>query len=397
MRQTRRTPIRLAFPRPKKVAWHHISLAVAVIATGVASGTSYVQATGSLTVNTIWQHTPIAWTDITNSSGASSISATTGAWLAWDPGDQYTLLMTPAGGLAGSYKFLANSFTLLAPSCSTCPPSGTTYAIGTDFQGGASSGYGAEIELYGGTTSDMCQFSVVNSANFAGSPDWICFTGNAFTLAAGAPMGAYAPWTFPAFSSITRGGDVFLDSGGAVWLYSPNVAPAAVSVTCSSTGGGTLCPAIGTGEAFAWDPVDGYDVLFDSNGNTWSYVTTGATKSGATVVYHGVFTQLSPSSSPSARTGASFAYYGACGYDVLFGGEATVGGKILADTWKFHAGSWTQLSPTERPTARYGAAMDYDQADGELVLFGGTAYNGIGGTTATNSAFYLSPGVGGCP
>ena len=63
-------------------------------------------------------------------------------------------------------------------------------------------------------------------------------------------------------------------------------------------------------------------------------------------------------------------YHAADGYVLLFGGANL--SASLGDTWKFSAGSWTQLSPSTSPNPRGDAAMVYDAADHEVVFFGGT-------------------------
>ena len=57
---------------------------------------------------------------------------------------------------------------------------------------------------------------------------------------------------------------------------------------------------------------------------------------------------------------------------LLFGGLAGAGS--VADTWEFSGGSWTQLSPTNSPTARLSSAMAYDPPDKIDVLFGGIGH-----------------------
>jgi hypothetical protein len=56
---------------------------------------------------------------------------------------------------------------------------------------------------------------------------------------------------------------------------------------------------------------------------------------------------------------------------VLFSGGHNGGGKRLRDTWTWDGSDWTQRHPVHSPPARYAAAMAYDAATAELVLFGG--------------------------
>jgi hypothetical protein len=112
----------------------------------------------------------------------------------------------------------------------------------------------------------------------------------------------------------------------------------------------------------------------------------------------GLWTQLSPASPPSARSGASIAYDPGTGQTILFGGNAN--GTAEGDTWSWTGTTWTALSPATSPAARYDAAMAYDPATSQLLLFGG--YDGTNyyadtwawtGTTWTELTPTASPTV----
>ena len=64
------------------------------------------------------------------------------------------------------------------------------------------------------------------------------------------------------------------------------------------------------------------------------------------------------------------AYDAAIGQLVLFGGTSS-NGTVLNDTWTYNGTTWTQLSPLTSPSARSDFSMAYDPAMGQLVLFGG--------------------------
>ncbi|MCI4324338.1 MAG: PKD domain-containing protein [Thermoplasmata archaeon] len=110
----------------------------------------------------------------------------------------------------------------------------------------------------------------------------------------------------------------------------------------------------------------GYDALGAGwLGDTW-------TISGAT------WTQLSPASSPVARSSASAAYDPGLGGVVVFGGyNYYSAAPYYNDTWLFKDGNWTNLSGTVAPSPRSEASMAYDPALDELVLFGGTTGAGV--------------------
>jgi len=76
-------------------------------------------------------------------------------------------------------------------------------------------------------------------------------------------------------------------------------------------------------------------------------------------------------SEPSGRTKVSLAYDARRGRVVMFGGASTnAGSPPLDDLWEWHS-HWEPLNSLTRPLARHGAAMAYDIARGELVVFGG--------------------------
>jgi hypothetical protein len=79
---------------------------------------------------------------------------------------------------------------------------------------------------------------------------------------------------------------------------------------------------------------------------------------------------------PTPRAGASVAFDEARGQMVLFGGNTgTV--AALDETWTFDGKGWTQHHSAINPPGRQGAAMAYDSARQRIVLVGGT------GTTRT--------------
>ena len=82
-----------------------------------------------------------------------------------------------------------------------------------------------------------------------------------------------------------------------------------------------------------------------------------------------VWTQLTPSTSPSSLPWSASAYDPENDQVVVFGGNDGRGGST--DTWVFDGESWTLLDLEVYPDLRLQAAMAYDRARGEVVLFGG--------------------------
>jgi RHS repeat-associated protein len=87
------------------------------------------------------------------------------------------------------------------------------------------------------------------------------------------------------------------------------------------------------------------------------------------------WTPLAPAHAPQARFGPATVYDQAHQQVVLFGGSQTEGGTVYASTWTWDGGDWTNRTPSLKtsPAARALAQAAYDQAHGQVVLFGGSA------------------------
>jgi hypothetical protein len=102
---------------------------------------------------------------------------------------------------------------------------------------------------------------------------------------------------------------------------------------------------------------------------------------------------------PAARTGAAMAYDPATGDVVMFGGTGS-DGQVLAGTWLWDGSGWSEAGPVDSPPARYGAEMAWDPQSQRVILLGGTGGTGcsIGSGssgTVTGSAGTVST-TGGC-
>jgi hypothetical protein len=83
---------------------------------------------------------------------------------------------------------------------------------------------------------------------------------------------------------------------------------------------------------------------------------------------------MSPANAPSPRQGAALAYDAAAGDIVLFGGSTTAPikpGSSLGDTWTWDGTTWTQQFPPVSPPARTWSTMAYLPKSRSVVLFGG--------------------------
>jgi hypothetical protein len=149
-------------------------------------------------------------------------------------------------------------------------------------------------------------------------------------------------------------------------------------------------PGVRIMASMAYDSADGYVMLFGGNGcNTGSSCPMSPLQDTWKFLL-GAWTQLSPATFPGIRFGAMMAYDPADGYVVLFGGGGcsygpTCNGNLLQDTWTYAGGAWSIAASPNLPGSRWGAAMAYDPKDGYVVLFGG--YGCGTGATCTTEAY----------
>jgi hypothetical protein len=147
----------------------------------------------------------------------------------------------------------------------------------------------------------------------------------------------------------------------SLWLFSKG---AWQPLTTDDTG----IPAARSDASLSYDPSSGALVLFGgiaANGSTLSDTDEFLASVWIThLVGAGV-------PSPPARTAAVFGEDPALGADLLFGGQN--GSAILADTWTFSNGGWTNLtgSVAHPPIGRTGASGAYDASDGYEIMVGG--------------------------
>ena len=158
---------------------------------------------------------------------------------------------------------------------------------------------------------------------------------------------------------------------GETWVFQNGVW---VNLTSSLP----VSPPARADPGFAYDPADGYVVMFGGIGNPGGTVALNDTW----VFSDMRWTELVTPIAPPARRGPAAAWDPADGYIVLFGGGNFRNGTGFAnDTWVFHGGAWTQVTTTGPiPAARNSAAMTYDSADGYILMYGGWNGNPLNDT-----------------
>ena len=151
------------------------------------------------------------------------------------------------------------------------------------------------------------------------------------------------------------------DQGSCVYSYAGGAScqPAWRNLNVTSP------PSVGWAAA-AYDPVADVVIMFGGiggngvSGETWSWDGSE-------------WTQLSPTTSPSARFTHGMAYSPFLGRIVLFGGlDRQFAETGLSDTWQWNGTNWIEMMPTQSPPGRgVHRNMAYDPSSGDIVLFGG--------------------------
>lgn len=126
-------------------------------------------------------------------------------------------------------------------------------------------------------------------------------------------------------------------------------------------------PTARNAAGLAYDPVEGYSVLFggwngiDRFNDTWAY-------------RDGSWTELVEPTAPSPRLIGALTFDPELNAIVLFGGEYV--GQFYADTWTFSGGLWSDLTAVVNgtPFNRSAEAMTYLPDSRSLLMFGGETF-----------------------
>ncbi len=134
--------------------------------------------------------------------------------------------------------------------------------------------------------------------------------------------------------------------------------------------------------SLAYDPAQRNVVMF--GGDTGRDSGSQGLALGTTWTWNGRWTERHPASSPSARTGAAVVYDSATRQLLLFGGSTSAESGFCGDTWSWTGRTWHRLHPATSPPARHNADMVYDAAARDVVLFGGYDGSYLGDTWTWN-------------
>jgi hypothetical protein len=304
----------------------------------------------SLQLNDTWTWNGTTWAEL---SPATSPGGRFGATMAYDPATGNMVLFggqNAAQFLDDTWTWNGTTWTELSPATSPSVRFGASMAYdpGTGnlllFGGDANGDYVNDTWTWNGTTWTELSPAPSPPARFEGTMAYDPGSG-AMVLFGGQSNTGYLDDTW--------------NWNGTTW--------AAQSPATS--------PGVRFGSAMAYDPAAGDMVLFGGQANTGGYLdeTWVLGPPAGPVVDWG---QLSPPTSPPARTQSAMAYDASTGDIVLFGG-ANASGNPLGDTWTWNGTTWAEQRPTASPTARSDASMAYDPATGNMVLFGGDGADGL--------------------
>lgn len=148
------------------------------------------------------------------------------------------------------------------------------------------------------------------------------------------------------------------------------------------------------------DPGDGGVLMFGGCSSFTVLSSTCNTYVSSTYLFKaaGGWAPVSSTQVPSARDSSSLAYDPVDGYGVMFGGYT--GSQTLGDTWTFQGGQWTNITPTltQSPPPRSAGAMFWDASAQEVILYGGTGTSAdLGDTWAFRGGTWTQLSASGGP
>jgi hypothetical protein len=126
-------------------------------------------------------------------------------------------------------------------------------------------------------------------------------------------------------------------------------------------------PSARTAHAIAYDAARGQIVLFGGISSVNQPIDDTWVLSGNSWI-----PKFPPQPRPAARLTHALAYDAARQRVVLFGGSLDANGSVVKnDTWEWDGSVWTQQSPSRSPSERQMHALAYDSDIQRIILFGG--------------------------
>lgn len=229
-------------------------------------------------------------------------------------------------------------------------------------------GYDGYVLLFGGCTVGGCSGTMDGDTWIFTHGQWVELSPNVSPPPRAIAQAAYDPADHEVvvFGGLPSSGTTALDD---TWTF-------AGGQWTDQTSNLTTSPTGRYRGAMTYDASDGYVVLF---GGTNSSASTSPYNQ--TWEWHGQqWTDLSNEATghPVGRYRLSMAYDPVDGYVVLFGGSRSSTVTITRDTWTYHNLTWTNISNySNAPSARVYYGLTWDPALGMLVLIDG-AQSGTG-------------------
>ena len=145
-------------------------------------------------------------------------------------------------------------------------------------------------------------------------------------------------------------------------------------------------PAARLSHALAFDPVRNEIVLFSGTAGSANFL-------GDTWVWNGTtWAQRAVVLPPPPRSAHAMVYDRARSQVVLFGGTTPSMFDGTNETWTWNGAAWSQRAPATSPPVRFGHALTFDSARGEVLLYGGynRTSNLLGDTWVWNGTTWIA-------
>jgi hypothetical protein len=321
-------------------------------------------------LNDTWTYHANVWAHVSTNGPPTRAAAA----MTYDEADGYVLLFGGATGLTLSVG-LGDTWTYSHGHWSQLRPANPPAArIGASMTYDAGDGY---VLLFGGEIVLKKSFPSVNDT-------WTFLAGRWTQLH---PTLAPNPRVLAGLTYDAADGYVLLFGGEGfggnatvpttlndTWLFQAGVWTEWAPPACTTCG---HAPSGREGGALAYDPWDGYVVLYGGENLTSPLVGSFIVVADTWTFLAGTWTNITATAGtpPPARAGSAILYDALDGYLLLYGGTTT-SGTPLSDTWSFVGGSWTQLSPAHSPGADYLASAAFDATDGTVLYLSGVSLTG---------------------